>query len=402
MWLNKINQMHNNRVYRMSYNTLIRKAAEALLNPEPESQEPVVFYGLMGNDGPSIHAAYNAIKALNVPHVWSKESTQRSNPRYLFAFNGEKQANAALKVFRALTDEAIKQAVNAEVHSEYVTDIIVAQGRECVEMKRVAENFLARSSDPYHNHLHWKMAVNRYLRKLERDAGKKEGCSPVDIEITRILDVWSSKNPEFKSSLKKSIEHALKSVAESLDAETKKLRAIPMYALSAERKALMLVVENYASEKENLSESAVLAEVNRLLEPDDAPLEEELIAPFANMLDEKLPYHPSLTRIEGKPEYVNNDEKTWPVLNYGGGDEVPALIDITSPAFSLDNVDRKELCMSLATHLFLTLTGLRAKKIKDIIDNKIVDIGYHGKNDDNVCVEKYLNQAKSEIINVFK
>jgi hypothetical protein len=102
MWLNKINQMHNNRVYRMSYNTLIRKAAEALLNPEPESQEPVVFYGLMGNDGPSIHAAYNAIKALNVPHVWSKESTQRSNHRYLFAFNGEKQANAALKVFRAL------------------------------------------------------------------------------------------------------------------------------------------------------------------------------------------------------------------------------------------------------------------------------------------------------------
>ena len=111
----------------MSYNKLIRKAAESLLNPEPESQEPVVFYGLMGNDGPSIHAAYDAIKALNVPHVWSKASAQRSDPRYLFAFNSEKQANAALKVFRALTDEAIKQAVNAEVHSEYVTDIIVAQ-----------------------------------------------------------------------------------------------------------------------------------------------------------------------------------------------------------------------------------------------------------------------------------
>ena len=386
----------------MSYNKLIRKAAESLLNPEPESQEPVIFYGLMGNDGPSIHAAYDAIKALNVPHVWSKASAQRSDPRYLFAFNSEKQANAALKVFRALTDEAIKQAVNAEVHSEYVTDIIVAQGRECVEMKRVAENFLARGSEPNHNHLHWKMAVNRYLRKLEREADKKEDCSPIDIEITRLLDAWSSKNSEFKPSLKKSIELALKSVAESIDAEAKQLRAIPMYALSAERKALMLVVENYASEKVNLSENAVLAEVNSLLEPDDAPLEEELIAPFANMLDEKLPHHPSLTRIEEKPEYVNNDEKTWSVLNYGGGDETPALIDMMSPTFSRDNVDREELCMSLATHLFLVLTGLRAEKIKNIIDNKIVDIGYHGRNDGSVCVEKYLKQAASEMGNVFK
>ena len=346
----------------MIYSELLKKTAQNLRKEKKELVEPQIYMGLESSINKHAETLYELVIQSDLSYCWVKKS---DDGRYLFALYDQEEKEDLLRYCKKLVDTAVKEAIELPLNNEYINNIIVAKNHGDLSLCQVSPDWLETEKMRKQDPLLWGFSRDKYLTNLMLEN------NPVAVELSYVAELVF---PSATSTEMKEINQALISAYQSVVDIVREDEIIQPFSLSETISVFSSILELKCDGMEEIGFFSVIEDLEEL-DRSSIILHSTLI-PIVDKLQNELPKSVDFCKFAFPELYSPINEKTWPILCESVGEiNIPSLIDLCLQSYKEKKVPTPEKCLkSLAAHLFLLASGIKAKSIQTCIEQAAIKI----------------------------
>lgn len=362
----------------MIYSELLKKTAQNLRKEKKELVEPQIYMGLESSINKHAETLYELVIQSDLSYCWVKKS---DDGRYLFALYDQEEKEDLLRYCQKLVDTAVNEAIKLPVDKEYINNIIVAKNHGDLLFRNVSPDWLETEKMRKQDPLLWVFSRDKYLTNLMLEN------NPVAVELSCVAELVF---PSATSAEMKEINQVLISAYQSVEDIVREEEIIKPFSLSETISVFSSILELRCDgmeeikydgmeeiECDDMEEIECFSVIKDLKELDvSSIISHGTLIPIVDKLKNELPKSVDFCKFAFPELYSPVNENTWPILCEGVGDiGIPSLIDLCLQSYKEKEVPTTEKCLkSLAAHLFLLASGIKAKSIQTCIEQAAIKI----------------------------